>query len=587
MSEAQEFRISFENLFRRAEKKIAGPTVDLLRVILKNACLDEGEWVLKDSRRIKKKGRGKFHAIRVESRSGAKSVRVWCKPRGNDSCFEYSLVPPHEISAEEVFKILERANPVSLEVPESPALPGAFLSHVIDVPPHINPPEKVKVFEVSENSFQDVSGEVPMGESQTKGAGHNVIPGIVMAIDSDEVFVALPNGNAGIIKKSDYDLKQHITRHDLAEEGRAIRVSISGSTAKTGQPFRLELDARYLEDGQSSGWTVSDQQILGEICEEFNTPAERIQAWKERAGGVPRGETAERPPEALTEAPEGSFAFSMVLDEPCLLSDQEVMDKALVAMSSAVDESGYIKKNDASNSIIEKLGIRNFVENVSGGTYTSVEGAMRALTMALTNRGHYIQRIHYPSGFNVRGYKLTAKAERRIKALKEKYMAEEGRPTTKLGSVGTTELQDAENKPNASSDELHSEGMTAPEIKAELERFDSNALDRLQSLISECKEAENHIKEVDSVIANLESEISDLKIDLEALDLAEKERVRQMEELTRDIGRIRSKKEPIIKSIEQKVRDREEWEREKAPVLSKKSKVEIEIFGVTGHRRAN
>lgn len=456
MSEAQAFRITFENTFRRSERKISGATLDLIGTVLRNAALDEGEWNLRDSHRIKKKGREKFRAIRVESRGGAKSVRIWCKPRGNDSCFEYSLVPPAWIEAEDVFKILRRTSPVSLDVAESPSLPKAFLNHVIGMPPKLVIPEKTDVVEVEEKT----------------------------------------------------------------DEG-------------------------------------------PKMSEEAN----------EKTGGVQAHPEQNKPAGGRIEA-QGRTSFSLLLDEPCLLSDQEAMDKALVALSLVADEDGYVNKNDASNSMMVELGVRNFVKNVSGGTYTSVEGAMRALTMALSNRGNYIQKILYPSSHNVKSYKLTAKAARRVLALREKYQLEvRDWPKNSKAEHSQTEEKD--------------EGLTASEANSELTIFDSGTLDRLQDLIKECREAEDHIREVDLVIANLDAEISDLRIDLEALDLAERERTKQIEDLNKDIERIRAKKEPIIKSIDQKILDKDGWERDKAPVAAKKSQVEVEIFGVTGRRRAN
>lgn len=478
MSTVQNFRITFENIFRRSERKISGATLDLVGTILKNADLDEGEWNLRDSHRIKKKGRERFRAIRVESRSGAKSVRIWCKPRGNDSCFEYSLVPPSWMEAEDVFKILRRANPVSLDVAESPSLPKAFLNHVIGMPPMppiLIIPEKTEVVEIEERT----------------------------------------------------------------EEG-------------------------------------------PKMSEEAN----------EKAGGVQPRPEQDRPAGGLVEAQERT-SFSLLLDEPCSLSDQEAMDKALVALSLVADEDGYVNKNDASNSMMIELGVRNFVKNVSGGTYTSVEGAMRALTMALSNRGNYIQKILYPSSHNVKSYKLTAKAARRVLALKSKYQIEvvewpkggkayaHGQPLVEAG-VWPAKVEQTQQE----SDEKV-EGLTASEVNSELTVFESGDLDRLQALIQECKEAESHIKEVDVVIANLNSEMSDLSIDLEALDLAERERIKQIEELKKDIERIRAKREPIVRSFDQKMIDREGWERDKAPVVAKKSEIEIEIFGVTGRRREN
>lgn len=126
--------VVFDCAIRGLDRRLSGPTTSLVERVLDEAGL-EGVWKLKDSRRIRKKGRDRFSTIRVESRGGSKSIRMWCKPQGNDTAFEYSLHPPKEVDIDLAYSILSRVHPVTLQIPESRTLPGAFLGRLVGVDP--------------------------------------------------------------------------------------------------------------------------------------------------------------------------------------------------------------------------------------------------------------------------------------------------------------------------------------------------------------------------------------------------------------------------------------------------------------------
>lgn len=457
MVTASAFHILFESSIKRSEKKVAGPTVGLLREILINAGMDEGEWSLRDSRRIKKKGRERFHAIRIEERSGRRSVRVWCKPGGNDSCFEYTLLPPAEIDANVLFALLKRVNPVSLEIPESRELPRAFIEHVVGARPDILPIHR------------------PV-------AGH-----------SEEEAP----------KQTDSGTETPVQMDSNAEE-------------------EIKEAVRDLDRLQG----VSDSKQIAQAV-----------------------------------SPSKESVAALLLDKPALMCDQDVMDKALLVLGS-VAPNGYAKKTEASNSIIESLGVKRFVGEVSGGTYTSVEGAMRALTMALRS-SRYIERVHYTAEDGsvskaIKGYKLTPKATKRIASLK-----------AVRGEVIPSE-EDAEEALQK----------TPPEVG-----FGSEDLPRLKSLISQHEEADLQLKEIDAILGNLDSEIADIELDATGLDFAERDKMRQMEALQSDINRLREKRAVVAASLERKRNERREWEDMKSPHLSEKSRVESEICSITGRNK--
>jgi DNA-binding PadR family transcriptional regulator len=126
--------VVFDCMIHGLDRRLAGPTTGLVERVLDEAGL-EGVWTLRDSRRIRRKGRGRFSTMRVESRGGSKSIRMWCKPQGNDTAFEYSLHPPKDVDIDLAYSILSRVNPVTLQIPESRKLPGAVLGRLVGVEP--------------------------------------------------------------------------------------------------------------------------------------------------------------------------------------------------------------------------------------------------------------------------------------------------------------------------------------------------------------------------------------------------------------------------------------------------------------------
>jgi hypothetical protein len=482
MVTASAFRVMFESSIKRSEKKVAGPTVSLLREILINAGMDEGEWSLRDSRRIKKKGRERFHAIRVEERSGRKSVRIWCKPGGNDSCFEYTLLPPTEVDTNVLFALLRRVSPVNLEIPESRELPRAFIDHVIDAKPNIFLPRPL----ARANSEADMTEELDPEAEESKELN------------------------------SEADESQELDSEAEAEIREAVQ------------------DLDRLGHGSNSNLDSDSKQI-----------AQAVSLSREHVA-------------------------ALLLDEPSLMSDQEVMDKALLALS-IVAPNGYAKKTEASNSIIESLGIKRFVGKVSGGVYTSVEGAMRALTMALRSAG-YLERVHYAAengsvSKGIKGYKLTPKALRRIAALK-----------AARGGASPSEPARHEEIEDAHDSEPLQGVLRETSLNSE-------DLPKLKSLISQHEEADLQLREIDGILRNLDSEIADIELDATGLDLAERDKMKQIEVLQGEIQRVREKKMTVDANLERKHKERKDWEDMRSPHLSEKSRVETEICTITGRNK--
>lgn len=133
MATQQQLDLVFELDVKKAEKKVANPTKNLMVSILQEAGFD-GEWQVRDSRQIKKRGRERFGVIRLESRVGRASIRVWCKPRGNETCFEYSLIPPSGVDVPLAFAVLKKVNGITLRIPELGTIPLAVEGMMLGIP---------------------------------------------------------------------------------------------------------------------------------------------------------------------------------------------------------------------------------------------------------------------------------------------------------------------------------------------------------------------------------------------------------------------------------------------------------------------
>jgi hypothetical protein len=157
--------VVFDCVIRGLDRRLAGPTTGLVERVLNEAGLD-GVWTLKDSRRIRRKGRDRFSTMRIESRGGSKSIRMWCKPQGNDTAFEYSLYPPKDVNIDSAYSVLSRVHPVTLQIPESRLLPGAVLGRLVGVEPIGGLERKGKCLEVAEKE----DAVEPTVEAEREGA---------------------------------------------------------------------------------------------------------------------------------------------------------------------------------------------------------------------------------------------------------------------------------------------------------------------------------------------------------------------------------------------------------------------------------
>lgn len=454
--------VRFDCVVGRFERTLEAPTVSLVERVLDEAGLD-GVWTLRESRRIRKKGRGRFGTIRLESRGGAKSVRMWCKPKGNDTGFEYSLYPPAGTDAELAFRILARVHPITLCVPESPDLRVAVRGRLLDAPiPFMPPPVPEKVFEVEE----------VREEPQADAAGH---------------------------------------------------VEATKEALPAAEPV--------------------DQSPTPEATEEVLV-AEEDEQW-------------------VSFADEGDGIPELAIEDGSDLWDREVADRALIAIAF-VAEGGFARRSEASRSIIRHLGMARFA---GGGSdrYKSVQGSMRGLTMAMAKKWRYIERVKYsaeggsgPSS-TVKGYKITAKGQRRLEAIREGFGE---RTRLLLNRPAPTPIQD--------------DGLTAAVAGAPVT---SISIEAIKSMVERHEEANRQVREHDEVLQAMEADIRSMDIEIEGLSAVVEERKRRVAELQAEIEEIESKRAVVEERAAKKKEERRQWSDMRAPYALERDRIESILVG--------
>jgi len=164
-----QFELRFEKMpYSISEKKVLTPTMRILRTVLHNIYQTRGVWCLKTPHQTRKKGPERFFCLRLD-RAG-RGLRIRTKPGGNETCYEYTLVPPDFVDLDGVFEALCRIHPSSLKLAdenvskEDIPMIAALVQRTMDPPMPIispiaaTPPPKPATFEQIEKIL-DVAAE--------------------------------------------------------------------------------------------------------------------------------------------------------------------------------------------------------------------------------------------------------------------------------------------------------------------------------------------------------------------------------------------------------------------------------------------
>lgn len=513
------FAVEFDRASVKISDKIWNLTLGLVRKVLENAGLDEGGWYLKVPHRVRKKGHERFKVLRLDDRVGAKGIRIRCKPQGNETSFEYTLVPPEGINLNDLFILLQRVNPKTLEIHDTLALKAAIES------------------------------------TEYRGIDFPVTRAIV-----DNIYRKIKSEPEKITNLSPADSSSAADPVDAPVKAADAPVDANEAASRFNPPRPFNSPRpkplEWVRAQKKTDENKEESISLKEIARNISPVEDKIEK-----------------------------IHSLALTEPTLLGDQEVLDRALVAMSFVTTE-GYCARLDASNSIIKNLDILNFIENVSQGAYNAIESAMRSLTMAL-RKNNYIERVYYGKSEGVRGYKFTPKAEKRIIALQkflddnilsqinpswskftkqEEFIEDSGQNET---DVEITETPNKDISPMSVRD-VSSEAVR--EAEAETEHYS-----RLESLISELRDLNDQIVEADGFINNLNSEKTDLQAELYGIEKAIEEQIRCKEEIEKRINKFQEKQKEMKDQIENKEREILDWQRFQLPCVTEKDKIKKQM----------
>ncbi len=460
-----------------SEQKVGKPTISLIEKVLLNAGMDEGTWVLRLPRKIRKRRTERFRALRIDSsldylnrcRGG---VRIRCKPGGNETSFEYTLVPPNEVDVEILFHILERVNPSSLEIYDTLILKTA----------------------ISNPDLRDT--------------------------------------DAPLFKKVKL-IENYLT----------------------GTPNKIE---NKREDMNNQDDQKSIEHTSEEIHEKLSVSSSVVEKEIENS---------------LQE--NSSYWFkSLSIDEPIAMSDQWVMDRALVAMSFVI-EGGCALKHIVSNSIIENLKIKEYCENFSDGLYTTHQAAMRALTMAL-RKNNYITT-------NSKEYKLTKKGEQRIVKIYDHMSVDLKNlmsPCWNKTNVG----EDSKEEEFEEKDDLPVEEQNEFEIQKE-EYLDSQKISELKKLIESLEESNDQINEASDLIEDLISKKTDLSMQMTGLVVTISSLEAKKIEIDKEIDKLKDKESEIKDKISKKEKEIVDWQNFQSTYYSEKQEMELKISQITGRTK--
>ena len=500
-----------------SDKKTASPTISMVKHILMNVNQDKGIWILKVPHQTRKKGSERFRAIRVDFAGSTQGVRVRCKPGGNETCYEYMLMPPAGVDAEVLFEVLSAVHPSTLRTSmgvvsasDEVAIFKGLMDRIKDYPK-----------DISINPSKMIEKKIPHAISEKPSE-------ILISTEAAEVDLNLPQSLGS-------PRPLLTTEDEPAPNPPAVNP--------------IEEEVRMPEK-------------LAEIASEFN-PNPKISALD------------------IVPAHDDEDGRAM------LLSNQFVLDRALVAMSF-VTEEGFGKRIEVSDSIISNLRISEFLEVST--LYNSIEGAMRAIMMGLCGQDLARRVFHGGNKWrSLQGYSLTPKGEKRLLALRDflhQDLIVKMSPDWNVADDREQEFDGETFEKTEGAGEPQAAAASEPEVKPKSE-FTTDQIVRLESWLSELKEHNERISEIEGLMEDLRSEKEDEMHHLAGVEVAREKALRQREELDRELSRLDSKKSDLEGKVAKKDVEIDEWNAELRAHISNKSRIESDIGSSTGMQRTS
>lgn len=509
--------------FGISDKKVLNPTMKMLEFALHNAGFSEGVWILKSPHRTRKKSAERFMALRLEG-SG---FRVRCKPGGNDTCFEWTLLPPEHMDQNSVFSDLRSLHSKTMRSTRKfkdemvdkveASIVGVLFDRLVDAKPEIAKTEVSRTSQ-QETTQQEIKAQIKQSSTSLKK---------LLEIQKNLILSDLVERERRKDPKSlTLEMIANNRGCSVSAVGNLAKIMESESGVHRDDARRLYDDSVKAEAVEMHKRGVKISEIAKHLLMSKAAVTRAIKSSKSAVSEPPQNETVEEQIKSLDlssmEQPRSDYA----------------MDRALIAFEMLAGDSLFMKKNALFEGFNKLLKIDELVKK--NPRHGSVKGAIRSILMACCS-SEYMERIVY--GSNTNGYRITEKGKERLLTIRS--------------------LIDLAPSPN--------------DIPKPAQKTGSDKIGLLKGLIAEHDSATKGVDELGQLISELENEIEDEELKLSGLSKSLEEKTLQRDELSKEISRLQEKFESLQKDKQKRLSDMDELKRERDEMSRKKTEIESKL----------
>ena len=238
-------------------------------------------------------------------------------------------------------------------------------------------------------------------------------------------------------------------------------------------------------------------------------------------------------------------------EKPRIAEDESMLDRALAVSYKVADKTGFAKRAELSESLMEELSLDEFIKGSS--VYESRQAAMRALMMALCGRG-YLDRVMYGKK-STNGYRLTDSGWDRLRGL--------GVPTVE--SEFGKELDSLE---ESEKDE---------DVQTPTKAISAMTMVTIKGLVAEHESLDAKIEELKELLAVLGTEREDQDLIISGLNSALGEKRSERSRLDAEISRMEEKLRKCEETTKKATSDAGQLEEEMAALTARREELERQL----------
>lgn len=539
-----------------SEKKALNPTMEIVKTILDSLGY-QGNWTLVGGQRIRKKSPERFRAVRLTHHG----ILVRCKPGDNSTSWEYTLVPPHGLNAEDILQKLSKVHPTSLQIP---GLAG---------------PQVQVVAPAEHNNI------VPKQDAASKGEPVKKIERKVSPSEEGRTKTIPLLGGLG--KKYYCGFIDPKTGRACPNEAAEAR-EINGKMA--GVCIEHMLSPEWFSLTRKNKLPVISVPVAGGdlIVNLYGQPEKKIEK-----APAPQKDPPKPIPKLSEHAAESEDYLNLPSGITSLCDDPQALDRALIAATFVFNSTGSANRAVVTESITRELRLADFV--AGSDAYGDLRSAIRAATMGLVKH-RFIQRLYYKKrkAHTVRpttvGYIITPTGRDRVAKLME-YLPQS--ITNRLwGGKDAISISDMIVSDEAVEEELYAEEEFEPQVEAEpevMEQSEAAPLDkinrnlqRLKPLLERHDQLNKGIEELNGVIAGVRADRETYELSLLGIGEKVKSLQAQIEKLQGEITQLEQRSEGVKKTLAEKDDEIQTWVNEKESQEAELKQVLSEVKEIMG-----